>query len=118
MYGIPLSFNNKILISDSVCQVCVGINDYHINFESGLSITMQCKFQVGQGNDTKDNIDLTDTSGVNLFKLVGLRVKKCEVFNKAKMRLSFENDVFIEIFDSNADFESFSIVGAGINLIV
>ena len=118
MYGIPTSFNSKILIGDSVCQICVGIHDYQINFESGRSITMQCKFQVGQCNDTKDNINLTDTNGVNLIRLVGLRVKNCEVFNEAKIRLSFENDVFIEIFDSNPDFESFSIAGKGINLIV
>lgn len=89
--------------------ITVGVGSLVLLFSSGARVLIQCPFQCGE----KDHLHTghgEDLSTSNfLFPLLNQIVRRCSVLDGEILRLSFDNEMCIQISPENNGFESYVI---------
>jgi len=111
MYGLPINLDLKFFNEKELLQVCIGLNDMIINFEGsiGVSITSKCVYECAGEVLEIENYVL---SANILCSLLGKKVTEAVNEDGKNLKLRFEGDCSLNIFDDSEHYESYVIIGA------
>ncbi len=116
MNGIPENINWKFLIGKTIEQIKVG--QFQTILEIGdVSLSMECEFDFADEKITKHGSCTLIQTLAPLLCLIGHSVTDAFKVNDSLLCLCIEK-YKLTIYDSNKNFESFSINGNGFSVIV
>ncbi len=108
MYGLVKGTDVSFLSGAELEQVCIGLYQVILNFDKGVSISLECKYQVnGKVGDV-----------IGLVQLLGHRILVPMNEGGGEIILQFTNGGVVIIHDSNLDAESYQITAPGKQIIV
>lgn len=89
--------------------VTVGVGSLVLLFSSGARVTIQCPFQCGEKDHLHTGHGENLSTSNFLFPLLNHVVRKCSVIDGEILKLSFDNEIHIQVFPENNGFESYVI---------
>lgn len=94
--------------------VTVGVGSLVLLFSSGARVMIQCPFQCGEKGQLHTGHGENLSTSNFLFPLLNQVVRRCsvvdgEILNLEILRLSFDNERYIQILPENSGFESYVI---------
>jgi hypothetical protein len=117
MYGLAKNEDLKFLLSKRLDQISVGLFQILLNFENGVSISIECVFECTvdgkliRGNNHPQSASL-------LFPFLGENIQAFSVESEGILKLEFSHGGVLTLYDSNPDSESYQINGTGKSIIV
>lgn len=110
MYGLPLDTDLRFLEERALQQVCIGANEAILNFDDGVSLTIQT--DVAHMSPEGNLIALYRSILPSVPTLVGLinaTVKNARAMSPGTLVLRFSTGDVLEIYDSSTEYESYQV---------
>ena len=119
MYGLPKDFNGDFFVGRTLEAVMFTENTVHLAFDNDVSVTIESSLQ----HVTSQAGELSDPQAVplrhsRLMELTGHRVLNAADAGSGTLRLQFDNDHVVNIFDDTESYESYSISHNGTAIFV
>lgn len=89
--------------------VTVGVGSLVLLFSSGARVMIQCPFQCGEKGHLHTGHGENLSTSNFLFPLLNQVVRSCSVVDGEILRLSFDNERYIQVLPENNGFESYVI---------
>lgn len=89
--------------------VTVGVGSLILLFSSGARVMIQCPFQCGEKGQLHTGHGENLSTSNFLFPLLNQVVRRCSVVDGEILRLSFDNERYIQVLSENNGFESYVI---------
>jgi Family of unknown function (DUF6188) len=110
MYGLPKDFTGDFFIGRTLEAVTFTVNTVHLRFDNEVSVTVLSSLQhVTSSEDELRDPQLVPLSNSRVMELLGQRVRDAVAVDFGTLRLIFENDQTLSIFDDSTYYESYSI---------
>ena len=109
MYGIPVGETFAFIEGRVLEQLCFGRHELILNFDDGLSITVEGALGItlaGAGESVVD--DAVDIASV-LVGLISDRVAAIEVNDPRSFSMGFAQGLMVRLIDSSDRYESFQV---------
>ncbi len=110
MYGLPKSKDLSCLVGKEVIQVCIGLHQYILAFDSNISISLECDFCLTHETPDKDQQDMSCSYSRDLLRLLGSKITGVTNEGNGELVLIFSEGSTLRIQDSNPGYESYQIV--------
>lgn len=115
MYGIPLNLDLKDIIGSEIEQICLGRYDVQFRFRSGRSINVQGDIELRKGEAVIAIWNEQDNWSSGTFqKLLNTKVLAYVVPHERLLRVEFEGDYSLCLYDSSDQHESMQLYPEGI----
>jgi len=110
MYGLNQQVDLSFLSDRKLLQVCVGEFQVILRFDGDTTITLECAFGYTPKSGQKLlGVPSSQNSAACLLGLVGLQVMHVNNLGNGNLEIVLTNRDRVEIYDSNADTESYQI---------
>jgi hypothetical protein len=116
MNGLSSTTDLNFLIGRELLQVSFGLHQTILSFDSDTSISIECKFRLVLKGQPRKATNDTRSAG-EFSKLLGCVIANAVNKGTGELGIEFSDGSFLELFDSNAGFESYQIAH-GKNVIV
>ncbi len=117
MYGLSKTTNVTFLIGNTLSQICVGLFQLILNFEGDVSISVEGIFEYGRAGSMPQSGPMPQSACL-LIDLLGKEIGGIEILDHGTLAIHFSNGTELTLHDSNANGESYQIVGPGVNIVV
>ena len=118
MNGVPSQIDSKLLVGAKLTQVCTGLHEVILHFDNGTTLTIECNVTACTA-DSVDEFSESTTFGKWAVIALGKKIRSMESKNGKSLLITFDDDISIEIHDSNApNYESFTIQNGNTIVIV
>lgn len=118
MYGIPADIDWSFMIGAEAIQICIGKYDVIINYFKDISISMgDCFEYISDGVELASDPELSRRA-TSLVGLLGAVVGRVDVEDGKVLILTFTNGDVLKVVDVEERYESFTVCGPGMNLVV
>lgn len=118
MNGIPEKIDATLLLGANLIQVCIGENEVILRFDNETAVTLECEVGVTVGGAAPKRSSRSVSTGTAVLPLLGAKVVEITRKSSADLAIRFERDTVVTLHDSNARYESFSIINGSRQLIV
>ena len=109
MYGLPKDVDLAFFLGTKLLQVCVGENEVIANFDPAVSVMIASAVRLHPAGDVLRTLEDSRVIGSALIPLVGSAVHDASAMPDGTLHLAWENGTIVEILDSWAEFESYTI---------
>lgn len=117
MHGLPRQIDLDFFLGRSIIQVCVGENDLVLNFDNNLIVSISSRVGfTGSDSDWHEYIDFR-LAAPGLFAFLNKAVGSWEGSEDGTLKLRFEGDSLLAIYDDSSQFSSY-IIKFGSQVIV
>jgi hypothetical protein len=121
MYGLNSKDTDlSFLLYKEVQQVCIGLYQVILNFDSDVSISVECRVAHHLGEDGK--VEEWSPSGSasrsSLPLLLGSRISDVTVVGRGTLRIVFSNRNTLLLYDESDEHESYQISYGGRLIVV
>jgi len=118
MYGLPDGEEWILLVGKELLQVCIGSHQISLRFSGDISVNIECDFDhLPSAANGRRQLGLA-VQAKSLVSLLGTQIVKAVSENDKTLLLSFTNDEYLKIYDSNATYESFHVLAPDKEIIV
>ena len=118
MNGIPERIDATLLVGATLFQVCVGENEVILRFDNETSVMLECEVGVAVAGMAAQKTSRAILTGSAMLALLGTKVIEITRRSPEALTVRFERDVIVTLHDSNAHYESFSIMNGGRQIVV
>lgn len=118
MNGIPEKIDEKLLLGARLIQVRIGENEVILRFDNETSVTLECEVSVATGKAAPRKSSHSVFTGTAVLPLLGASVLEVTRISGLDLAIRFERDTSVTLHDSNARYESFSIINGDCQVIV
>ncbi len=123
MYQLRADEDWSFLTGKELIQLCIGVHDVQLRFDDNICISMQAEepaqaFQHKSSQARSSGLAGMAGAAVTLVSLLGARVQKAVVENCTTLAIYFANAEELRIYDSSADYESFTVNGPNRLIVV
>lgn len=119
MYGLDESIDLGFLFNRKVEQICVGLYDVQVNINGGISIAIYGNYEhVLSNNVLTSKDDMLPEAASSLLKLLGQKIVGEKRDGSKVLKLEFSNDSTLIIYDDDERYESYTIDGPDVSIIV
>jgi hypothetical protein len=123
MYEIPSNVDWSFLVGKEVVQLCIGSYDIQLNFHGDFNISMFVDQPTKSFHHTTTHTNTCTVGGVpggaiTLISLLGATVQRVVVENSRILALYFSNHEELRLYETGDGYESFTISGPNVRLIV
>ena len=109
MYGLPKDIDLGFLVGAKLLQVCVGENEVIANFDPAVSVMIASAVRLHPADDLLRTLEDSKAIGSALLPLLGAAVRDASGTPDGTLHLVWENGTIVDILDSWAEFESYTI---------
>jgi len=118
MYGIPENQDFSFLIGRRMLQLCIGLHQVQLNFDKGVSITIEGTFEhESPAGFVRHDVGVPE-SAASLVSLLGRAVESPERESASSLLVRFAGGRVLRLLDSSDTHESFQMYGPGVEIIV
>jgi hypothetical protein len=123
MYGLPKDQDFGFLVGAQLDQVAIGRHQVVLNFDRGISVSMQCSYGVLPSDGAAADLDgllesHTPGHAASLLGLLGQTIVSAIVQDSDTLALAFNGGRRLAIRDDSEQYESFQIAAPEKLLIV
>lgn len=119
MYGLPKDFTGDFLVGRTLEAVTFTENTVHFAFDNEVSLTVESSLKhVASSADEAPDPQPVPLRHSRLMELVGNRIRSAEAVDSGTLRLLFENEQVLSVFDDSTSYESYSIRNGGQEIYV
>ena len=118
MYGLPKDLDLSFLKDAILLQVCIGENEVILNFDKGISITIESRFCFRSTSGNESIFEDAPSSAAFLVELLSDSITDVLGHLDGTLRLSFDTGETLSIYDDNAEYESYLIKHGEIVIVV
>lgn len=109
MYGLPQDTNLDFFVGASLLQVCVGENELILNCYADISVMIASAIRVVGRSNEAAVLDDARSQGIALLGLLGHVIEGASGTLDGTLRLTWDDGTSVEILDSYAEFESYTV---------
>lgn len=119
MFGLKRDIRTDFLIGVELQQVSFGAFQLILSFSNEVTLSVESKFKLQRENSPPMMWVPGDFSIFpELGHLFGVAVDQYEIPGDGRLILKFKNGNIVSVYDSNKNYESFQLTGAGRTIIV
>lgn len=120
MFGLPSDTNIDFVIGCELQQVAFGAFQLLLHFSHKVSLSVEGRLELTAPGQSKSWAWEPEQSSevAKLSSLIGAMVIKYEIPGDGRLVLYFDNGYTVTACDSNADHESYQLIGDGKTLVV
>jgi hypothetical protein len=107
MYGLPRGIDLSFFQQKSLLQVCFGLHDLILNFDD-VSVTVTSSIGISDSATTQNCENFLQAAGP-LTALLERRVTSASGDTAGTLKLDFDNDKSLFIYDDSRKYESYTI---------
>ena len=108
MYGFDKEIDFTFLVGRSLVQICVGLFQIILNFDDGVSISIEGTFEHIFNGVMPKQFVLPDAA-FSLIGLLGTKIEDVKAIDKVTLEIKFSDCSTLRLKDSNPNTESFQI---------
>jgi hypothetical protein len=113
MYGLPEDVDLSFLVDREIVQVCVGKFQAIVNCDNDIALSIEGDFLVN-GTHHGPGIE----AGAVLVRLVGRVVVSAKSVEGRHLDIGLDDGSSLTVLDSSECYESFTISGHGVTIVV
>jgi len=117
MYGLDKTVDLAFLVGKQLTQVCIGLYQLILNFEDGISISVEGVFEY-DGTTGSAGDGGPHHAACSLLDAIGKEPEEVQVIDGGTLVLKFRNGGDLRLVDSNEATESYQIVGPNSDIVV
>ena len=109
MNGLSSSADLTPFVGREVLQLCVGIHQLQIHFDSHVSVMVEseCRFRAPAAEDLR--VDSYALAASSICTLLGQQVRSASRTEQGGLLLRFTTDAELEVLNDSSHYESFQI---------
>jgi hypothetical protein len=111
MYGLPSGTDLNFLKGRTLSQACFGPFDLILNFDENVSISIWSALSLGQSEASPRRHSAFAEVSREVLGLLEKAVLEVGWTPSGTVSLTFEGDQYLELYDDNVGYESYSISG-------
>lgn len=112
MHKLTGSYDFSFLVSKELIQLCIGFNQVIMRFNGEISISVETPIRYFDSSGKKYIYEDNKLIGSEFVSLLGENISSVH-FGSRVLKLLFDNDEIIELFEDEEAFESFHITIGG-----
>lgn len=109
MYGLPENLDLSIFINAILLQVCIGANEVILKFDGNITITIESVIKIHDEKSNEITLENAPDTAAHIVDFLSNKIIEAIKIDDGTLRLKFQNDMFIDIYDTFDDYESYQI---------
>ncbi|MFQ5502455.1 MAG: DUF6188 family protein [Phycisphaerae bacterium] len=118
MHGLPVGVDLSFFRGRQLLQVCVGLNDVILNFDNGVSLSIQTSISHHSSTGKATIYEEYTPAATMLMSLLHQTIVGVRGDKKGTLHLEFSEGDCIHVYDSSEQYESYQIKHRGGEIIV
>lgn len=118
VYGLPADIDLSFLVGTTLTQVCMGQNEFILNFDTGTSIMVASTVRLHGSTTDATEIDSAVEAGKILTAELGASVESASGTEDGTTTIVWSTGTVLSVLDTWPDFESYTITHGSTILVV